>query len=201
MIKWGYIGGGMPGSIWSAEVFANSNFLKRPVDMNNNNPLPETSFEHLRQTNLGRLIEDLHFYFDNKALQYLHEAGFSDIKSADAHVMRTMRLEGSRVTDMAQQAGISKQAMSKLVSSFISRGYLSWVIDENDKRNRFACVTEAGQSLLASGISALQRAEQDVADVVGDSDLETLRQILLKIKQAKSIRTGKIAYRLQKRRV
>lgn len=169
--------------------------------MNQNNPLPETSFEHLRQTNLGRLIEDIHFYFDNKALLYLHEAGFSCIKSADAHVMRTMRLEGSRVTDMALQAGISKQAMSKLVSAFISKGYLRWENDENDKRNRFACVTDAGQELLASGIVALQRAEQDIADVIGDTDLEALRQVLLKVKQAKSIRTGKMPYRLQKRRV
>lgn len=169
--------------------------------MNKSNALPETSFEHLRQTNLGRLIEDLHFYFDNRALQYLHEAGFSDVKSADAHVMRTMRPEGSRVTDMAQHAGISKQAMSKLVSAFISKGYLRWVNDENDKRNRFAFVTDAGQALLASGMSALQRAEQDIADVIGDTDLEALRQVLLKVKQAKRIRTGKVSYRQQKRRV
>ncbi len=169
--------------------------------MNKVNALPETSFEHLRQTNLGRLIEDLHFYFDSQALQYLHDSGFPAIKSADAHVMRTMRIEGSRVTDMARQAGISKQAMSKLVSAFVQQGYLTWEVDPNDKRNRFAYVTKEGENLLANGITALQRAEQDIADVIGDSDLETLRQILLKVKHAKRIRQTTAVTHQQKRRV
>ncbi len=168
--------------------------------MNKNNSLRETDFDHLRRTNLGRLIEDLHFYFDSQALRYLHESGFPLIKSADAHVMRTMHLEGSRVTDMARQAGISKQAMSKLVLAFIDKGYLNWADDPNDKRNRIVYVTAAGRELLACGITALQRAEQDISDVIGDTDLEKFRQVLLKIKLAKNIRQG-TRPKGQKRRV
>ena len=169
--------------------------------MNNRiDPAPDNDFEHIRQTNLGRLIEDLHFFFDRQALEYLREAGFPMIKSADAHVMRTMRFEGSRITDMAQQAGISKQAMSKLVSAFIGHGFLSWTDDPQDKRNRIVTVTAQGRKLLTSGIAALIRAESDVSDIVGAEGLEKLRQVLIDIKQAKNIRPVSTQPRDRKRR-
>ncbi len=151
-------------------------------------PTSDNKFELVRQTNLGRLIDDLHFFFDTQALKYLRESGFPMIKSADAHVMRTMRFEGSRITDMARNAGISKQAMSKLVAAFIANGFLTWAGDPNDKRNRIVSVTDAGRDLLTCGIAALQRAEQDIADIVGTQEMEKLRLVLIKIKQAENIR-------------
>jgi DNA-binding MarR family transcriptional regulator len=173
------------------------------MDENMNNqtdPAPDNDIEHIRQTNLGRLIEDLHFFFDRQALEYLRKAGFPMIKSADAHVMRTMRFEGSRITDMAAQAGISKQAMSKLVSAFIAHGFLSWADDPKDKRNRIVMITARGRNLLTSGIAALKRAESDVSDIVGADGLEELRQVLIDIKQAKNIRPTATQPRDRKRR-
>lgn len=150
--------------------------------------IPNDEFEHLRQTNIGRLVDDIHFSFDMLALEYLRASGFAMIKSADAHVMRTMRVEGSRITDMAKQAGISKQAMSKLVAVFVSNGFLAWSGDPNDKRNRIVSVTQTGRELLTCGIAALRRAEKDIADIIGADELEHFRQILLKIKHAKNAR-------------
>ena len=150
--------------------------------------ISDKEFEHLRQNNLGRLIDDLHFFFDAQALKYLRESGFPMIKSADAHVMRTMRFEGSRITDMARNAGISKQAMSKLVAVFIANGFLTWADDPRDKRNRLVSVTDAGRELLTCGIAALHRAEKDIADIIGADELEKFRLVLIRIKQAKNIR-------------
>jgi len=163
-------------------------------------PASDNKFELVRQTNLGRLIDDLHFFFDAQALKYLRDAGFPMIKSADAHVMRTMRLEGSRITDMARSAGISKQAMSKLVAAFIAHGFLSWAGDPQDKRNRIVSVTDSGRNLLTCGIAALHRAEQDIADIVGTDEMEKLRLVLIKIKQAKNIRPLSAHPRDRKRR-
>ncbi len=153
-----------------------------------NGPISDSEFEHLRQTNLGRLIDDLHFFFEKQALEYLREAGYPMIKSADAHVLRTMRLEGSRVTDMAKQAGISKQAMSKLVAAFVEHGFLTWSDDPSDKRNRIVSASEAGHELLSCGIVALRRAEQDIASIIGQHELERFRELLLKIKHSRKIR-------------
>jgi len=164
-------------------------------------PISDDEIEQLRQTNLGRLVEDLHFFFDGQALKFLREGGFPMIKSADAHVMRTMRFEGSRITDMARQAGISKQAMSKLVAAFVANGFLTWSDDPNDKRNRIVSVTAAGRKLLTTGIQALRQAENDVAEIIGINRLEQFRQTLLEIKRAKNIRPLAEQPRDRKRRV
>ncbi len=148
----------------------------------------ETELEYLRQTNLGRLIDDLHYFFDAQALGYLREQGYPMIKSADAHVMRTMRIEGSRITDMARQAGISKQAMSKLVMGFAEHGFLALSSDPRDKRNHVVSVTGAGKKLLFCGLKALRRAEKDISQIIGDEETERLRRLLLQIKQARNIR-------------
>ncbi|MCF6326620.1 MAG: MarR family winged helix-turn-helix transcriptional regulator [Devosiaceae bacterium] len=157
--------------------------IKNRTDFNSENEL-----EYLRQTNLGRLIDDLHFFFESQALGYLREENYLMIKSADAHVMRTMRLEGSRVTDMARQAGISKQAMSKLVQGFVEHGFLAWSNDPKDKRNRIVNVTKEGRELLSCGLKALANAEKDVAEIIGETETEQFRELLLKIKQARNIR-------------
>jgi DNA-binding MarR family transcriptional regulator len=151
-------------------------------------PSDEAELDHFRQVNLGRLIEDVHFFFDQRALMYLRQSGYPMIKSADAHVMRTMQINGSRVTDMAKQAGISKQAMSKLVSGFITHGFLAWANDPKDRRNRIVSLTDSGRALLEAGIAALLRAESEIADTIGVEELEKFRTILLDIKTAKNIR-------------
>lgn len=148
----------------------------------------ESELEYLRQTNLGRLIDDLHFFFERQALGYLRKDNYPMIKSADVHVMRTMRLEGSRVTDMALQAGISKQAMSKLVQGFVEHGFLAWSDDPKDRRNRIVSVTAAGRDLLSSGLRALRAAENDLAEIIGDKEIERFRELLIRIKQARNIR-------------
>jgi len=148
----------------------------------------ENELEYLRQTNLGRLIDDLHFFFESQALGYLREENYPMIKSADAHVMRTMRLEGSRITDMARQAGISKQAMSKLVQGFVEHGFLAWLNDPKDRRNRIVSVTDEGRDLLSSGLRALRAAEKDIAEIIGETETEKFRQLLLKVKQDRNIR-------------
>ncbi len=146
--------------------------------------LSDSELEHLRDTNLGRLFDEVHLLFDRHALQYLRDAGYPMIKAADAHVLRTMRMEGARITDMAEQAGISKQAMSKLVAAFAERGFVEWEDDPDDGRSRIVRATEAGRTLLAHGVRALRRAEDDITALIGGENTEMLRSLLLSVRAA-----------------
>ncbi len=146
--------------------------------------LTDAELEHLRGTNLGRLLDQVHLLFDRRALGYLREAGYTMIKAADTHVLRTMRMEGARITDMAEQAGISKQAMSKLVAQFAEYGFVEWEADPDDGRSRIVRATEAGRTLLAHGVRALRRAEEDIEAIVGPEATKTLRGVLLDIRSA-----------------
>jgi DNA-binding MarR family transcriptional regulator len=142
----------------------------------------DDDLEELRRTNLGKLLDEVHVGFDRLALRYLHEAGYPDVKAAHTHVLRTMRMEGSTLTDMAERAGISKQAMSKLVAVFEQWGYVAW----RDRPVRQVYATESGKTLLKHGVLALQRAEATYLADLTEDERQTLRGLLLRASEARA---------------
>lgn len=151
--------------------------------MADSTPKPENmdnaTLEELRRSNLGRLLDEVHVGFDRLAFTHLREEGFPDITAAASHVLRTMRMEGASLTSMADQAGISKQAMSKLVAGFEKAGYMEWrpVKGSNTK---LVHATERGRVLLETGLRALKRAEDAYFGMLTPMERETLRALLLR---------------------
>lgn len=141
--------------------------------------LDDERLEELRRSNLGRLLDEVHVGFDRLALSFLHEMGYSDMTAAASHVLRTMRMEGASLTSMAEQAGISKQAMSKLVAAFEAAGYVEWRAAEGGG-SRLVYATESGRDLLATGLQALRRAEAVYFSTLSEAERETLRALLLR---------------------
>lgn len=140
----------------------------------------DEALDVLRRTNLGKLLDEVHVGFDKLALQYLHEAGYPHLKAAHTHVLRTMRMDGSTLTDMAERAGISKQAMSKLVAVFEEWGFVEW----RAGRGRQVFATEAGKELLKRGVVALRAAEETFFATLGTEEREALRTLLLRTVEA-----------------
>ncbi|MEM9011082.1 MAG: MarR family transcriptional regulator [Pseudomonadota bacterium] len=137
----------------------------------------DDELERLRRINFGRLLDVVHVGFDRLALELLRAAGYPAIRAAHTHVLRTMRAEGSTLTDMADRAGISKQAMSKLVTEFEGMGFVEW----REGRPRKVHTTSAGITLLKHGVVALERAEDAYFGDLSETEREALRTLLLKI--------------------
>lgn len=149
--------------------------------------LDDKSLEEMRRRNLGRLLDEVHVGFDRLALSFLHEAGYPEMTAAHTHVLRTMRMEGDSITRMAERAGISKQAMSKLVAAFEKDGLIEWrPIEGGIARQVHA--TEKGRQLLATGLGALRKAEAHYFHALSDDERETLRDLLLRA--ARSAESG-----------
>jgi len=147
------------------------------VNQDSVNRLPsDEELARLRHENLGRLLDFVHVAFDRLALECLHRAGYPYIRAAHTHVLRTMRASGASLTDMAEEAGISKQAMSKLVAEFEGMGFIEW--REGPPRNIHT--TAAGQTLLKYGVLALREAEEHYFCEISDEERETLRKLLLR---------------------
>jgi DNA-binding MarR family transcriptional regulator len=144
----------------------------------------ETDLDHLRRTNLGRLLDETHLAFDAEALRLLRERGYPWLTSAHTHVMRTMAFDGSSVVEMAARAAISKQAMAKLVQDFTQRGFLETKPNPMDRRSATVTVTDQGRQLLSNGVEALQQAEGALAARIGLGELEQLRHILLSLRNS-----------------
>jgi len=85
-----------------------------------------TAEEGWRLTHLGRLLGHALRRFDERVLHLMAHnidvplalsnlAARAQIGAAHVHITRHLDLEGTRLTDLAQKAGMSKQAMGDLV--------------------------------------------------------------------------------------
>lgn len=68
-----------------------------------------------RRNNVGRLLHTANWLFDAHILAYINENGFPELRMAHLHVPRNLDFEGTRITELAIRAEMSKQSMSELV--------------------------------------------------------------------------------------
>jgi DNA-binding MarR family transcriptional regulator len=138
-----------------------------------------------RITHLGRLMGHALRRFDERVLvlmarDALVPLGLSNLAARDqvgaahVHITRHLAVSGSRLTDLAHSAGMSKQAMGALVTQCEAWGLVTREADAYDKRAKNVQFTDIGLLWLGGFERAVAQAElefraavgQDVATVV-----------------------------------
>lgn len=148
--------------------------------MPENKPDPAQDFEddRWRQSHLGRWLGHAMRRFDERVLQLMARnpgvplalanlAARDQISAAHIHITRHLALQGSRLTELAQAAGMTKQAMGKLVDQCEAWGLVTREDDLLDARARRVVFTEAGLAWLQAFRDAVLQAEQEFRDAVG----------------------------------
>jgi DNA-binding MarR family transcriptional regulator len=95
----------------------------------------------------------------------LAEEGFDDVRPAHGAVLRHIARDGSRITELAQNARMTKQSMAELVEHLRRRGYVELVPDPSDGRAKLARLTERGFKVHG----ALARISRDFEKVCAQS--------------------------------
>jgi DNA-binding MarR family transcriptional regulator len=111
----------------------------------------------------------------------LHAAGFGDVRSAHGAVFQTIRAEGSRITDMAEEAQVTRQAMGQLVDDLEALGYVTRIADESDGRAKLVMLTDDGWRAIDAARRSLADMEQSWAELYGAERVEGMRSILKSI--------------------
>src|SRR5262252_2106884 len=112
------------------------------MSTNRRTPLPGSSRD--RRPNIGILLRDLGQNLVRRVTAGLAEAGFDDVRPAHTAVFQHIDAEGSRLTDLAERAQITKQSMGYLVDYLEERGYLERRPDPSDRRVALIFLTERG---------------------------------------------------------
>ena len=131
-----------------------------------------------RQTHLGRLLGHAMRRFDERVLHLMaHNDGVplalsnlaarDQITAAHVHITRHLAIEGSRLTDLAQAAGMSKQAMGDLVDQCTAWGLVQRQSDLQDARAKRVVFTPAGLAWLQAFKDAVAQAEAEFKEAVG----------------------------------
>jgi DNA-binding MarR family transcriptional regulator len=111
----------------------------------------------------------------------LSEAGFEDIRPAHTAVFQHVEADGSRLTDLAERAQITKQSMGYLVDYLEQRGYLERRPDPTDRRVALICLTDRGWDQIRAALSIINAIERDWARRIGKGRMEQLRDVLTEL--------------------
>src|SRR5574343_716645 len=131
-----------------------------------------------RQTHLGRLLGHAMRRFDERVLHLMAHnaevplalsnlAARGQVSAAHVHITRHLALDGSRPTELAEQAGMSKQAMGKLVDQCEAWGLVQRETDARDARAKRVRFTPTGLAWLQAFEQAVAQAEAELRQTVG----------------------------------
>ena len=89
------------------------------------------------------------------------------LSASHIHITQHLTLEGSRLTELAQRASMSKQAMGKLVEQCEAWGLVTRLADTRDARARRIVFTAVGLAWLQAFGQAVAQAEAELRAAVG----------------------------------
>lgn len=116
---------------------------------------------------------------DERALARVAERHGARLRRSHMSLFPHIALEGTRVTDLADKLGISKQAVSQLVDDLEALGVLARVVDEHDARARRVIFTPRGREGFFEGLAVLRDLETELAVAIGKQRADHLRDALL----------------------
>ena len=137
-----------------------------------------TSHTSWRITHLGRLMGNALRRFDERVLWLMARnvevplalsnlAARDKVGAAHIHITRHLDVGGTRLTDLALSAGMSKQAMGDLVMQCEAWGLVTREADAHDKRAKKVMFTAAGLMWLGAFEQAVGQAEEEFRSAVG----------------------------------
>ena len=143
-------------------------------------PTTTTPDDRWRATHLGRLMGHALRRFDARVLTRMarsaqaplalsHLAARDQVGAAIVHITRHLELHGSRLTELAARAGMTKQAMGDLVDQCTAWGLVQREPDPLDARAKRIVFTPAGLDWLQAFRQAVAQAEAEFRDQVGDA--------------------------------
>lgn len=89
------------------------------------------------------------------------------LNASHIHITRHLALDGSRLTELAQCASMTKQAMGKLVDQCEAWGLVTRLADTRDARARRIEFTALGRAWLQAFEQAVKQAEEELRTAVG----------------------------------
>jgi len=127
--------------------------------------------------NIGRLLLRAQRDFDAQLNARLRERGYPDVRLAHSALFAHIEPEGTRSSELAEQAGMTKQGMGQLVADLEKKGYVERVEDPVDRRAKLVRLTKKSRRHVRDAREIIGEIEEAYALRLGNGRLETLRAI------------------------
>ncbi|MBM7808118.1 DNA-binding MarR family transcriptional regulator [Geodermatophilus bullaregiensis] len=133
--------------------------------------------------NLGVLCFYPHRAMEARILTALAAAGFDDLTPAQGRIAARIGRDGTRLTDLAEQALVTKQTTGHLVDQLERSGYVRRVVDPTDARARLVRMAERGLAAVAVARRVEAEVEAEWTAHLGEEATAQLRAALTRLRE------------------
>ncbi len=128
-----------------------------------------------RPTNLAVLLREAFLALNDRVIVRLAERGHGVVRSAHGNVFQHLDDTGTTVSQLAERAQMTKQAMAELVRHLETYGYVVRVPDPTDRRAKLVLPTDRGREVVRIAQDLVPELEGKIERVLGADRVRQLR--------------------------
>lgn len=135
------------------------------------------------ELNIGLLLYIPYRALENRVFQAVADAGYGDVTTAQARVFQRIGPSGTRLTELAKAAQVTKQTAGFLVDQLERSGYVERTPDPTDARARLVRITERGAATIPIGAKVIAEIEDEWTAHIGKRRMAQLRDALTRLRE------------------
>lgn len=139
------------------------------------------SFKQSKKRQLGGLLAKTHRFIREIAGEFLRSRGYVNFRVGHMVALIHIDLEGSSINTLAHLAGVTKQAMSKLVKELQDEGYVTTEKHPSDARIMVVKLSDKGVDCMLDWKECSAMIETKIMGIIDKEKLEQLKDILLSL--------------------
>lgn len=134
--------------------------------------------KHTFKNNLGRDLSFLSRDLSRGLMDKSAAKGHKGLKlNWDTVFLNLDFRDGSRIVDLAQTNGLTKQAMSQIVAEIERQGYITKQEDPEDGRAKKIALTARGKQLIQDSMTAYDELEAEYEALIGAEVLAQFKKV------------------------
>jgi len=128
--------------------------------------------------NLGTLLREPWLELNARVIARVAEQGYDDARPALAAIFQHVSDDGSRVTDIAERAQLTKPTVVYLVNELERLGYVERLPDPSDGRAKLVRPTARGRAAVEEARRAAAEVHDEWAQLIGPDRMAALEELL-----------------------
>jgi DNA-binding MarR family transcriptional regulator len=140
-------------------------------------------FAALKRQSVAQLLFKCARLLNDAAIARVNREGGPVLRASHTSLLPHISSEGARGADIAKKLGVSKQAVSQLITELEEWGMVEQVADPADGRAKLVRFTGEGEKSLVRGLAVLRELETELSDKIGKRRMQELHTALLALEQ------------------
>jgi DNA-binding MarR family transcriptional regulator len=144
-------------------------------------------FEAIKRQSVAQLLFKCARLVNERAISRVNQRpGGPALRAAHTTLFPHLNADGVRGADLAKKLGVTKQAVSQLVTELEEWGVVEQIADPQDGRAKLVRFTKKGEQSLLQGLAVLGEVEAELSDKIGKRRMHELHTALLALEKALS---------------